>query len=100
MCSGLYSCDGSSRGAHSYFKKKLTKGFEVYNFGTGKGSTVLEVIKSFENQTGINIPIKFTSRRKGDVAISFCSPLKAYKQLSWKAIRNLNQAMIDIKATI
>ena len=58
------------------------------------------IIKSFENQTGINIPIKFTSRRKGDVAISFCSPLKAHKQLSWKAIRNLNQAMIDIKATI
>jgi UDP-glucose 4-epimerase len=81
-------------------KNKLTKGFKVYNFGTGKGSTVLEVVEAFENQTGISIPIKFTSRRKGDVPISFCSPVKAYKQLSWKAIRNLNQAMIDIKTTI
>jgi UDP-glucose 4-epimerase len=81
-------------------KNKLINGFEVYNFGTGKGSTVLEVVKAFENETGINIPIKFTSRRKGDVPISFCSPAKAYQQLSWKPIRNLNQAMIDIKTGI
>jgi UDP-glucose 4-epimerase len=80
--------------------KKLKKGLKIYNFGTGKGSTVLEVVKTFEQQTGISIPIKFIKRRKGDVPISFCSADKALKQLSWRAINDLKKAMIDIKATL
>jgi UDP-glucose 4-epimerase len=79
---------------------KLKKGVEVYNFGSGKGSTVLEVVKEFQRQTGINIPIKFCKRRKGDVAQSYCSINKAYKNLKWKPINNLSQAIMDIKATI
>jgi UDP-glucose 4-epimerase len=80
--------------------KKLKKGLKIYNFGTGIGSTVLEVVKTFEQQTGISIPIKFTKRRKGDIPISFCSIDKALKQLSWRAINDLKKAMIDIKATL
>ena len=76
---------------------RLKKGFKIYNLGTGKGSSVLEVIKAFEKQTGISIPYKYTKRRKGDVAISYCSPKKALKELNWKNKYNLDQAMIDIK---
>ena len=79
---------------------RLKKGLKIYNFGTGKGSGVLEVIKSFENQTGISIPFQFTKRRKGDVAASFCSPKKAIKELNWVANFNLKQAIIDIKKII
>lgn len=76
---------------------RMQKGLKVYNFGTGKGSSVLEVIKAFEKQTGIFIPFKFTKRRKGDVAASFCNPKKALKELNWKTRYTLNQAFMDIK---
>ena len=79
---------------------RLKKGLKIYNFGTGKGSGVLEVIKSFENQTGISIPFKFTRRRKGDVAASFCSSKKAIKELNWVANLDLKQAISDIKKII
>tara|TARA_Y100000389_G_C17469590_1_gene529104 strand:+ start:5579 stop:6574 length:996 start_codon:yes stop_codon:yes gene_type:complete len=81
-------------------KKRFQKGLKVYNFGTGKGSTVLEVIKAFENQVGVSIPFKFTKRRKGDSAASYCSPKKALKELKWKTKYNLNQAFTDIKKII
>jgi len=76
---------------------RLNKGLKIYNFGTGKGSSVLEVIKVFEKQTGIPISFKFVKRRKGDTAASFCNPKKALKELNWKNKYDLKQAMIDIK---
>ena len=81
-------------------KKQSQKGVEIYNFGTGKGSTVLEVIKAFEKETGIYIPFRFTKRREGDVPISLSSSNKAFKELFWKPKLKLNQAIIDIKATL
>lgn len=79
---------------------KKFKNVEIYNFGSGKGSTVLEVVKAFENETGINIPFKFIKRRQGDAVTTFYSPQKAFKYLSWKITRNLAKAMTDIKASI
>jgi UDP-glucose 4-epimerase len=79
---------------------RLKKGLKIYNFGNGKGSSVLEVIKAFEKQTGISILFKFKKKRVGDVAASFCSPKKALKELNWKAKYDLNQAMMDIKKII
>jgi UDP-glucose 4-epimerase len=81
-------------------KNKLKKGLKVYNFGTGKGSTVLEVVKMFEKQTGISIPYRFVKKRKSDAAASFCSPKKALKELNWKNQYDLKQAMIDIDKTL
>ena len=78
-------------------KNRLKKGLKIYNFGTGKGSSVLEVIRLFEKHTGILISFKFTKRRTGDVAESFCSANKAIKELNWKYRYDLKQAMIDIK---
>ena len=79
---------------------RLKKGLKVYNFGTGIGTSVIEVIKIFEKETGISIPFKITKKRKGDTAVSFCNPKKALKELNWKAKKNLNHAMMDIKKTI
>lgn len=78
-------------------KNKLKKGLKIFNFGTGKGYSVLEVARSFEKLTGISIPIKFAKLRKGDVPVSFCSPKKALKELNWKTEYDLDQAIIDIK---
>lgn len=81
-------------------KKKNQKNLNIYNFGTGKGSSVLEVIRAFEKKTGISIPFRFTKRRKGDVPTYFCNPKKAFKELNWRANYNLERAMIDIKKII
>ncbi|MDC3174677.1 UDP-glucose 4-epimerase GalE, partial [Candidatus Pelagibacter sp.] len=77
-------------------KNIIKKGLKIYNFGTGKGSSVLEVIKAFEKQTGKKVPYKFAKRRKGDATSSICSPKKAIKELKWKAKFNLNQSMMDM----
>ena len=79
---------------------RLTKGLKVYNFGTGKGLSVLEVIKAFEKKIGISIPFKFTKKREGDSEISYCSPKKAFKELNWKAKHSIHQSMMDIKKII
>ena len=79
---------------------RMKKGLKIYNFGTGKGSSILDVIKSFEKQTEKKINFKFTNKRKGDVATSICNPKKALKELNWKATYNLDQAMVDIKKII
>ena len=79
---------------------RLKKGLKIYNFGTGKGLSVLEVIKAFEKQTGISIPFRITKRREGDAEVSFCNPKKALKELNWKPKRDFNHAMMDIKKII
>ena len=76
---------------------RMKKGLEVYNFGTGKGLSVLEMVKVFEKQIGISIPFKFVKKRKGDIPASYCSPKKALKELKWKNKFDINQAMKDIK---
>jgi UDP-glucose 4-epimerase len=80
--------------------KKLKKGLDIYNFGSGKGFTVLEVVQAFKNYTGISIPIKFVKRRKGDVPILICCVKKSSKQLLWSSTRNLRQAIIDINTNL
>ena len=80
--------------------QRLKKGLKIYNLGTGKGSSVLEVIKAFKKKTGISIPYKFSKRRKGDVPISFCNNQNAYRELNWKNKYDLYQAIEDIKKII
>jgi len=81
-------------------KGKIKKNLKVYNLGFGHGFSVLEVVKAFEKNLGIKIPFKFTKKRKGDVAKSYCSTHKAKKELNWKAEYNLNKAISDLKKII
>jgi len=81
-------------------KNSLNKGLKTYNFGTGKGSSVLDVIDKFEKVTKIKIPIKFVGRRKGDTAISYCTAKKAFNELNWKSKYSLKKAIIDLKKII
>tara|TARA_B100001179_G_C18599786_1_gene409433 strand:+ start:1482 stop:2372 length:891 start_codon:yes stop_codon:yes gene_type:complete len=70
-------------------------GFETFNLGTGSGSTVLEVIRCFEDATGVAIPFQIGPRRAGDVASSVADPSKARRILGWRAERSLGQACLS-----
>ncbi len=59
--------------------------FEIFNVGTGKGSTVLEVVKAFEESTGVKLDYKIGPRRAGDVEQVWGDVSKAEKELNWKA---------------
>lgn len=86
--------------AHVVALDRLLKGqnqgnFEVFNLGTGKGSTVLEVIQSFEKVSNSKLNYKIVERRRGDVTAAFADTTKANQVLGWKSEKNLDDAMAD-----
>ena len=60
-------------------------GVAVYNLGTGRGYSVLEVVHAFEEVSGVNIPYVIEERRPGDIAVCYSDPGKAKRELGWKA---------------
>lgn len=66
---------------------------EIFNLGTGVGSSVLEVIASFEKVSGKPFPYKIVDRREGDVTMAYASTDKANTILGWKTGSSLDQAM-------
>ena len=75
------------------FKNKKPDNYEVFNIGTGKGSSVLEVIDTFEKATGENLNYSFAERRDGDVVSAYADTTKANKILGWKAQLSLEDAL-------
>ena len=67
----------------------------VYNLGTGKGYSVLEIINTFSKVTGKEIPYRFVERRPGDVAVSYADPSKANNELGWSAKYGLEEMCTD-----
>jgi UDP-glucose 4-epimerase len=67
--------------------------FEVFNVGTGKGNSVLEVVKAFETSTGVNLPYKIAPRRSGDVVAAYADTTKANQELGWTAKHSLEDAL-------
>ena len=80
-------------------KKLLENGqatnFDFYNVGTGKGSSVLEVITAFESVTGKKLNYKIVDKREGDVIQAFADTTKANSVLGWKAEHTLEQALLS-----
>ncbi|EDO49922.1 predicted protein [Nematostella vectensis] len=70
-------------------------GWKVYNLGTGRGYSVLEMVKAVEKASGKEIPYKFTDRRAGDIASCYADPSLAAKELNWKATRAQNEMCED-----
>lgn len=60
-------------------------GLEIFNLGTGEGYSVLDVVKAFEEASGVKIPYVIKERRAGDIATCYSNPAKAEKVLGWKA---------------
>ncbi|MDN4753186.1 UDP-glucose 4-epimerase GalE [Porphyromonadaceae bacterium W3.11] len=66
---------------------------EVFNIGTGKGSSVLELIHTFERATGVSVPHKIGDRREGDIEQVWADPTRANEILGWKATSTLEETL-------
>lgn len=66
---------------------------EVFNVGTGKGSSVMEIIRAFEKVSGVKLPYKIVARREGDITQAYASTTKANEVLGWKAELPLEEAL-------
>jgi len=75
--------------------ESLNSGFLTVNLGTGKGYSVLEVLKAFEDASGKKVPYKISGRRNGDIAQCYADPSYAYDVLGWKASKNLQDMCKD-----
>ena len=74
---------------------KHRRSMPVLNLGTGRGLSVLEVVKAFETTTGITIPLEFVARRPGDVPKLEASAQRAVEVLGWRARRSLQEMCRD-----
>ncbi|MBM1105923.1 UDP-glucose 4-epimerase GalE [Aurantibacter crassamenti] len=74
-------------------ENKNDSNYEVFNVGTGTGSSVLEVIKSFEKVSGKKLNYKIMNRRAGDITSAYADTTKANNVLGWKSEYTLDQAM-------
>ena len=70
-------------------------GLKVYNLGTGNGYSVLDIVKNFEEATGVKIPYVIKPRRAGDIATCYASAEKAEKELGWTAEYGIKEMCAD-----
>jgi UDP-glucose 4-epimerase len=76
-------------------KIKSTTGVRVYNLGTGRGYSVLEMIEAFRKASERDIPYQITSRRMGDIAECYADPSLAKKELGWEASKGVEEMCRD-----
>ena len=74
---------------------KMKPGVLIYNLGTGKGTSVFEMIEAFEKASGKKLPYKVVGRRAGDLVEMYADPSKAEKELGWKTELTVEDAMRD-----
>ncbi|MBU4446503.1 MAG: UDP-glucose 4-epimerase GalE [Candidatus Marinimicrobia bacterium] len=70
-------------------------GVHIYNLGTGRGYSVLEMISEFEKASGRKIPYRIIDRRPGDIAECYADPSKAEKDLGWRTERGIEDMCVD-----
>jgi len=66
---------------------------DIYNLGTGKGSTVLEVVEAFETANNVKVPYQICDRREGDIVRAYANADKAAQELGWKSETTLQEAL-------
>lgn len=76
-------------------KLKTNPGVVIYNLGTGKGYSVLDMVKAFEKASGRKVPYRITARRPGDIAACYADPGKAWKELGWQAEKGIEEMCED-----
>lgn len=76
-------------------KIKSDNGISIYNLGTGRGYSVLEIISVFEKQTKRKIKYKIVDRRPGDIASCYSNPAKAEAELNWKSTKDIEEMCED-----
>jgi len=76
-------------------ENKQKKNFEIFNIGTGRGSSVMEIIKSFEKVTGVKLNYKIVGRRPGDVVAVWADTNLAKEELGWQSKLTMEDALRD-----
>jgi len=76
-------------------KNDMQSNFDFFNIGTGKGSSVIEVVNTFKKVTGTNLNYKIVARRKGDVVEAYANTTKAKSILGWQTELTLEDALAD-----
>jgi UDP-glucose 4-epimerase len=80
-------------GLNRLIEKNNLSNFEVFNIGTGTGSSVLDVIKAFEKVANKQLKYKIVNRREGDIVEAYADTSFANTELKWKAEYNLEEAL-------
>ncbi|MDZ4197082.1 MAG: GDP-mannose 4,6-dehydratase, partial [Candidatus Izemoplasmatales bacterium] len=75
--------------------KSSKPGVNIYNLGTGKGTSVLELVNAFKKVNNLDIPYEIVARRPGDVAISYADVSKAKRELGWEATLTIEDMVRD-----
>lgn len=75
--------------------EKEQKGLYIYNLGTGKGTSVLDIVKAFEKSTGEKVAYKIVERRPGDIAECYADATKAKEELGWEATKTIEDMCRD-----
>jgi UDP-glucose 4-epimerase len=76
-------------------KLATSSGVVTYNLGTGRGNSVLEMVRAFEQASGKSIPYQIVARRPGDIAKCYADPTRARDELGWTATRDIAQMCAD-----
>jgi UDP-glucose 4-epimerase len=76
-------------------KLATSPGVVTYNLGTGRGNSVLEMVRAFEQASGKSIPYQIVARRPGDIATCYADPARAKAELGWRAERDVAQMCAD-----
>lgn len=85
-----------ARGHLKTLEKLATgSGIYVYNLGTGRGNSVLDMVRAFEVASGRSIPYRIVGRRAGDIAACYADASLAERELGWKAERDISQMCVD-----
>lgn len=75
--------------------EKLTEGVHIYNLGTNKGTSVLQLVQAFEEVNKVKVPYEIVERRPGDIAECYADARKAEIELGWKSKRGIKEMVRD-----
>jgi UDP-glucose 4-epimerase len=81
--------------ALQYLRGQRQGGMVTVNLGTGRGYSVLEMVRAFEAANGLRIPFRIKARRPGDVPAYFADATRARQLLGWRATRSLHDMCVD-----
>ena len=91
----IHVCDLAAGHLAALEYAKDHPGTEVINLGTGRGYSVMELIRTFEKANGLTLPYRVTARRPGDIAVCYADPSKAERLLGWRAEKTLEDMCRD-----
>jgi UDP-glucose 4-epimerase len=79
----------------SFLSKNLKTSFDIFNLGTGRGNTVLEIINTFESVSGEKLNYRIGERRSGDIEKVYADVTKSENELGWKTEKTLRESLLD-----